>query len=85
MSVLLCATWGLIWSKHVGKLIDSPTVAVKGTTAYLDDLSISASDKSTLTIAAGWTMAFFRTWNIGVNLEKSVVLQNVQADRQAPL
>ena len=85
MSVLLCATWGLIWSKHVGKLIDSPAVAVKGTTAYLDDLSISASDKSTLTIAAGWTMAFFRTWNIGVNLEKSVVLQNVQADRQTPL
>ena len=58
---------------------------VVGTTAYLDDLSISASDKGTLTVAAGWTMIFFRTWNIGVNLDKSVILQNVQADRQAPL
>ena len=60
-------------------------MAVKGTTAYLDDLSISASDKGLLTVAAGWTMIFFRAWSIGVNLDKSVVLQNVQADRETPL
>ena len=85
MSVLLCATWGLVWSKHVGRLLESPRVAVKGTTAYLDDLSISSSDKGLLTVAAGWTMVFFRTWSIGVNLDKSVILQNVQADQHAPL
>ena len=83
LSVLLCAVWGALWVHQTHNLFVTEGPGI-GRALALGTLMTSAllSRKLEFERSMGMTAMFFRAWRVGLNLQKSTLLQNEMADSE---